>query len=262
MPSEDGSATDGERGTVPESTDLRQVLLDFFFLATAAVFMGFFGQNTPLMSVLIGVNIVARFLLIRRRYDWVFFLVGFVLGGGNDLASMARDVYRYTPTTILPVPIPFWMLVFWGQIFVAFRQLFQLPVFQSKPVSGNPWRPDLRLIVDISVFIILRVMIYFFVKHEPAPTIIFAAVVLVRLIVIPPRKNEWLLIAVCVVLGLSYEAVLIALGLYVYYDPVFLGMPAWLMIYWVFMIPIFAKGIFDRLEVTLARWKRPAPAGA
>ncbi|MFH1149126.1 MAG: hypothetical protein V1748_01495, partial [Actinomycetota bacterium] len=105
---------------MPESTDLRQVLLEFTFLATAAIFIGFFGQNTPLMSVLIGANIIARFLLIRRRYDWIFFLIGFVLGGGNDLASMARDVYRYTPPTFLPVPIPFWMLVFWGQIFVAF----------------------------------------------------------------------------------------------------------------------------------------------
>lgn len=237
---------------VPESTTYRQVLLEFLFLWIAAAFVAFFGQNTPLMSALIGVTIIVRFLVIGRRHDWVFFMVGFVLGGGNDLISMARDVYRYTPNTFLPVPIPFWMLVFWGQIFVAFRQLFRLPVFQGPPIEGKPWKPDLRLVVDISVFVLLRVLIYLFVKQEPIPTIAFAAVVLLRFMVIPLKRNEWLLVAVTVVLGLSYEAALIAFGLYVYYDPVFLGMPAWLMIYWAFMIPIFMKGIFDRMEVSLA----------
>jgi hypothetical protein len=241
---------ENEEAVVPESTTLKQVILEFIFLCAAAAFVAFFAQNTPLMSALIGVNIVARFILIRRKHDWVFFLIGFVLGGGNDLVSMLTKVYMYTPDALLP--IPFWMLVLWGQIFVAFRQLFQLQVFQGPPVKGNPWRPDYRLIVDIATFIALRVIIYNFVRQEPVPTIAFAAVVILRIIILPPKKRDWLLIAVVVVLGLSYEAALIAFGLYVYYDPVFLGMPAWLMIYWAFMIPIFAKGIFDRIEMTLA----------
>jgi len=248
-------------GAVPESTTMKQVVLEFVFLWIAAGFVAFFGENTPLMSVLIGATIIVRFLVIRRRHDWVFFLLGFLLGGGNDYLSMARDVYRYTPTTFLPVPIPFWMLVFWGQIFVAFRQLFRLPVFAGEPLEGKAWRPDLRLIADVSVFVILRVLIYMFVRQEPIPTIVFASVVLLRFIVVPPKKNEWLLVAVTVVLGLSYEAALIAFGLYVYYDPVFLGMPAWLMIYWAFMIPLFMKGIFDRIETSLARRDASRAAG-
>lgn len=242
---------------VVEGTTVKKVLLEFFFLAVAAVFVAFFSQNTPLMSVLIGVNIVVRFICIRRKNDWVFFLIGFVLGGGNDLLSMIRGVYRYTPPHLLPVPIPFWMLVFWGQIFVAFRQLFQLPVFQGAQISGNPWKPDFRLITDISVFVLLRIAIYLTVRHEPLPTILFGVIVALRLMIIPPRKNEWLLIALVTALGVGYEGALIAFGLYVYYDPVFLGMPAWLIIYWVFMIPIFTKGIFDRIETSLAARKRP-----
>lgn len=241
-----------EEAVAVESTTIRQVVLEFVFLGVAAVFIAFFMEKTPLISALICVNIIARFMLIGRRHDWVFFFIGFVLGGGNDLVSMLTHVYRYTPPQVLHMPIPFWMLVFWGQILVAFRQLFQLPVFQGPPVRGNPWRIDFRLIADITTFIALRIIIYNFVRHEPVPTIAFAAVVILRLIIIPPRKREWLLIGVVVVLGLSYEAVLIALGLYVYYDPVFLGMPAWLMIYWAFMIPVFAKGIFDRIETSLA----------
>ena len=240
-----------EEAVTVESTTLKQVAFEFVFLGVAAVFIAFFMKKTPLISALICVNIIARFILIGRKYDWVFFLIGFALGGGNDLSSMLTHVYRYTPPQILHMPIPFWMLVFWGHIFVAFRQLFQLPVFQGPTIEGNPWRIDFRLIADVTTFIALRIIIYNFVRHEPIPTIAFAAVVILRLIIIPPKKREWLLIAVVVVLGLSYEGVLIALGLYIYYDPVFLGMPAWLMIYWAFMIPIFTKGIFDRIEVSL-----------
>lgn len=239
-----------EEAVAVESTSIKQVLLEFLFLCTAAAFVAFFAQNTPLMSALVGANIIARFILIRRKHDWVFFLTGFVFGGGNDLISMITRVYRYTPDALLP--IPFWMLVLWGQIFLAFRQLFQLPVFQGPPFRGNPWRPDFRLITDVATFIALRIIIYNFVRHEPIPTIAFAAVVLVRLVIIPPKKRDWLLILTVVVLGLGYEAALIAFGLYIYDDPVFLGMPAWLMIYWLFMIPIFAKGIFDRIETTLS----------
>lgn len=242
-----------ENGEVPvESTTIKQVLLELLFLGTAALFIAFFCQNTPLMSVLIGVNIVARFLVIGRKNDWIFFLIGLFLGGGNDLMSMLRDVYRYTPPHLLPIPIPIWMLFFWGQIFVAFRQLFQLPLFQRPPIQGNPWKPDFRLVADISVFVALRVAIYLLVRQEPWPTILFAAIVALRFILIPPSKNEWLLVVLVTALGVGYEALLIAFGLYVYYDPVFLGMPAWLIIYWVFMIPVFMKGIFDRIETSLA----------
>jgi hypothetical protein len=159
-----------EEAVAVESTTIRQVVLEFVFLGVAAVFIAFFMKKTPLISALICVNIIARFILIGRKYDWVFFLIGFVLGGGNDLVSMLTHVYRYTPPQILHMPIPFWMLVFWGQILVAFRQLFQLPVFQGPPVKGNPWRIDFRLIADITTFIALRIIIYNFVRHEPAAT--------------------------------------------------------------------------------------------
>jgi hypothetical protein len=251
----------GVRRAGPESTTMKQVLLEFLFLAVAAGFVGLFGQNTPLMTGLICANIVARFIVIGRKNDWVFFLIGFVLGGGNDLLSMARGVYEYTPPHLLPLPIPIWMLLFWGQIFVAFRQLFQLEIFQSPVVPVRPWRPDLRLVADVVTFVVLRIIVYSLIEREPLLTIFYAGVVVLRFTVVPPKKREWLLIAAVTAAGVLYEAVLVAFGLYIYYDPVFLGMPGWLMIYWVFMIPVFMKGIFDRIEVTVIRRRSSRRAG-
>lgn len=209
-------------------------------------------KNPVPMSCAMVAIIVARFLCIGRRGDWLFLALGIVAGGGNDLLSMFKGVYYYTPRDFLNLPIPLWMLLFWGYVFVAFRQLFTIPVFGNS-APDNPWRLDARLAADLAVVILFRIIIYNFVRHEPLPTIGYAAVLATRLLLIPPRKHEWLLMAAVMLIGPLVEAVLIHSGLYVYYDPVFFGMPAWLLIYWAFIIPIFMKGVFDRVEKALTR---------
>lgn len=237
---------------IVKPVSIKQIYKEIFFLCTALAAIGLFCQNTRVMYLLIGVNIAARFIFAGRRHDWIFFLIGLIGGGGNDLLSMIKGVYYYTPKDIFPLPIPVWMLFFWGHIFVAFRQLFQQAAFQGTDFGGRPWKLDKRLIADIFTIVILRIIIYRFVKHEPIPTIGYASVIALRMIVLPPGKHEWKLMAVAVPVGWAYEAALIKFGLYVYYNPVFAGMSAWLMLYWTFMIPVFLKGIYDRVEATLA----------
>ncbi|HOO56827.1 MAG TPA: DUF2878 family protein [bacterium] len=240
-------------GTLPEATTWRQVGKEMFFIFLPLVALFFFVENTPVMTVLIALIIIFRFVLIGQRNDWIFMAIGVIAGGGNDLLSMLKGVYYYTPQHILPAPIPVWMLFFWGHIFVAFRQLFRLPVYRDFTGQDNPWRIDARLVADIAVVVLFRVIIYNTVKNEPLPTLGYAAVLAVRLILLPPRPYEWKLMFMVMVLGPLFEGALIALGLYVYFDPVFMGMPAWLLIYWAFILPIFMKNIFDRAEVALAR---------
>ncbi len=231
---------------------IRQVVCEMAFLAVPLVALKFFLMETPVMSIVIGLNLLARFILMRRKGDWIFFLIGLICGGGNDLLSMIRGVYFYTPPTILPAPIPIWMLFFWGHIFTAFRQLFMLKQFIGPEPVGSPWKIDKRLIADVITFAILRWIIYSFVQQEPIPAVGYASVVILRIALVPPSLREIKLMAVVVPLGIFYEAALIHLGLYIYHDPVFLGMPAWLMIYWAFMLPLFVKGIFERIEYTIA----------
>lgn len=244
--------TGGSLEVRTETTTYRQVGFEMIFLAAVLVALKFFVHNTAAMSVFIAVNIILRFALIGRKGDLIFFLIGFVAGGGNDYLSMVKDVYYYTPEHILPAPIPVWMLFFWGHIFVAFRQLFQLPPFQGGPHGPHPWKLDFRLVLDIATAIVLRIIIYNFVRQEPIPTLGYAGVLVLRLVILPPKRNEWLLMIVATALGVLYEGGLIGLGLYVYYDAVFLGMPAWLIIYWTFILPILMKGLFDRIETSLA----------
>lgn len=229
-------------------TTVKNIIKESVFLIIAVLIIAFFGQNTRAMSLLIPINFAARCLLLRRKHDWLFFIIGVIGGGGNDVMSMAKGVYYYTPPHELSVPIPLWMLIFWGHIFVFFRHLFKMSTFHNEQHYENPWKPDTRLAADIITYLLLRFVIYNFVHSEPVPAIAYVVIILARLLFIPPKKNDLKLLCVVMLIGPLYEAVLIKLGLYVYHNPVFLGMPAWLLLYWAFMIPVFTKGIFDRIE--------------
>ncbi len=98
-------------------------------LLIAAGLIHFLGSNTHLMTIIIAILILARFLVLNRKGDWIFFLLGVILGGGNDILSMYKGVYHYLPPTNLPVPIPLWMVFFWGEIFVFFRKLTRFGPF-------------------------------------------------------------------------------------------------------------------------------------
>ena len=242
----------------PEATDLRRIGLELYFLCVPLIALSAYLMDTRIMTCVIVGNLALRFALLGRRADWIFLLIGVVAGGGNDLMSMLKGVYFYTPPSLLKqygAPIPIWMLLYWGHIFVSVRQPFQLPVFQGEPPAGSPWKIDRRLIADIIVVVAFRIIIYNTVQNEPWPTIGFASVLVLRLLAIPPKKHEWLLIAAVMLLGPPFEAALIGFGLYVYFDPILGGMPAWLLSYWIFALPLLLTGLFDRREGGLAREK-------
>jgi hypothetical protein len=78
----------------------------------------------------------------------------------------------------------------------------------------------------------------------------------VRLLVFPPRPAERKLMLVILVLGPLYEALLIKGGLYEYQNGVVLGMPIWLVVYWVFISRVI-KTVFDWMEGKIARCPLP-----
>lgn len=220
-------------------------------MLAAVVAIYFFSPRTNIMSGIMAVIIIGRFLLLNRRGDWIFFLLGLFLGGGNDYLSMWRGVYRYTPPTILPVPIPIWVLFFWGQIFVAFHTLMRFGPFRG-PEEPPKRLLDAPLALDIVVAVIYRMIIYRTASIPWLPDALYAVILIIRLLVIPPLDHERKLMLAILVIGPAYEIILMACGLYQYQTGVFFGMPLWLIIYWVFIIRAL-KAVFDRVEFWLIR---------
>lgn len=242
--------------------DLEQVAKEMFFLCLVMAALQENSQDSPVMTAYVCAILLARFLLAGKRGDGVFFLLGCLIGGGNDILSMMKGVYAYKPDHIFKeqfdLPIPPWMILFWGQVFVAFRHLFLLPVFQG-PKRGRRRGGLLaqnQMALDLATAVALRVIIYRTVGQEPWPTALYALVLAARFSLLPPQAHELLLLVVSLVLGVGVEGVLIGSDLYDYKDPVFLGLPGWLILYWTFAIPILLKGVFDLTENKLATPRR------
>jgi len=213
-------------------------------LAGGAIY--YFGDKTRLMSIIIAVLILMRFSILNRKADWFFFVLGVILGGGNDILSMYKGVYHYVPGSFLSLPIPFWMVVFWGEIFIFFRKLCRFGPFLGQ-LPGFQKLIDIPITLDLFVAIIYRVIIYRLASRYWLPDALFASILILRLLLAPPKPNERKLMLTILLLGPLYEIFLIKSGLYEYQTGVIFGMPLWLIIYWVFIIR-FLKAIIDRIE--------------
>ena len=190
--------------------------------------------------------IILRFILFNRKGDYIFFLIGIVLGGGNDLISMYKHVYAYLPKDFSTLPLPLWMIFFWGEIFIFFRKLMRFGPFLGTKLEINNLI-DLPLLFDFVVLITYRIIIYHFAARYWVPDALYASILVLRLVAWPPLRNERRLMLAMLILGPAYEIGLIKSGLYVYQTPVFFGMPLWLIIYWVFVVR-FLKAIFNHVE--------------
>lgn len=230
-------------------TTLFELIFESFMLITTAIIIYFFYNNSLVMHIAIIFIIIFRFLVLNKSGDYIYLIIGIVLGGGNDIISMWKKVYYYTPETILPVPIPLWMLLFWGEVFIFFRK-----IMRYKPFLGKLDKPELLdppLIADLIIFVILRIVIYKFANKPWVPDAIYSFIYVVRILILPPKPNERKLILTMLILGPIYEIALVKCGLYVYQNGIIFGLPLWLIIWWLFVIRLF-KAISDRIEFARA----------
>ncbi len=246
----------------PPQTPQQRLMWEILFMLIPTAAVGFLARLaaeevsfTIIMTVIFAVNLAFRFILVNARGDWIFYLLGVVAGGGNDLMSMLNGVYTYTSLDFIPFLselIPLWMILFWGQIFLMFRKVFNLPWFKGEPFrrKGRYFKGwvDRKLIFDIVLLIMLRIVIYNTYDMEMwIPALIYAVLIGLRFALIPLRKNELALVAI-LPYAFLYEGLLVEFGLYQYINPVFLGMPLWLFLWWTFLIPTILKEVFDRIE--------------
>ena len=244
-------------------TPEKKLIWEVFFFLPIIVIVFIFGQlaaihviYTIIISIVFAVNLTIRFILLNEKGDWLFFLFGVVFGGGNDLMSMINGVYNYTSITIIPFLaglLPLWMILFWGQICLLFRKVFNLQwckgeEFKKDGIPQLKGWIDIKIIVDIVILVALRMIIYrTYLMDMWIPALFYGAIIGARFIIFPPKKNE-VIIMIILPYAFLFEGLMVIAGLYVYFNPVFLGMPLWLFIWWVFLVPIVVKEFFDRFE--------------
>lgn len=250
----------------PPETPEQRLVAEVWFILIMTVAIGIFGAAaasnvvyTIILTIIFLVNLTIRFLIANERGDWMFFIFGVVGGGGNDLMSMINGVYNYTSITIIPVLtglLPLWMILFWGQIILLFRKVFNLDWFKGEEFKKDGellkgW-VDKKLIFDICLLITLRTVIYntYFMDFW-IPALFYAIGIGIRFLIFPPKRNE-IFIIIILPYAFLFEALCVTFGLYIYYNPVPIFLiPLWLILWWIFLVPIFCKEIFDRMEFYL-----------
>jgi len=249
----------------PPETPEQRLIWEVVFLTVIIIATAIFGQlaaidviYTVILTIIFSVNILVRFLLINQKGDWIFFVFGVIAGGGNDLMSMMREVYNYTSVTILPFLnglLPLWSIVFWGQVFLIFRKMFNIEWFKGEDFQKDGkflkgW-VDYELIIDLILIVILRIIIYSTYNLDMwIPALFYAIFIMARLFIFRPKKNQLLIIAV-LPYAFIFEGLMVIFGLYIYINPMILGMPLWLILWWIFLVPIVLKELFDRIEYIL-----------
>jgi len=252
----------------PETPEQRLVWEVLFFLPIIIVvaILGNLAATdvmyTIIISIVFGINLTIRFILVNEKGDWIFYLFGVVAGGGNDLMSMITGVYSYTSITIIPLLsglLPLWMILFWGQIFLLFRKVFHLEWFKGEDFKKDGrflkgW-VDIPLIVDLIILVCLRIVIYnTYMLDFWISSLFYGIFICARFVVFRPKKNEFYIVAI-LPYAFLFEGLMVTFGLYIYINPVFLGMPLWLYLWWIFLVPIILKEIFDRIEYLLKETK-------
>lgn len=238
-----------------------------FFLLPVIIAVAFLGRlsttnvmYTGILTIVFFVNIIIRFTAIRERGDWIFFLFGIAAGGGNDLMSMLRNVYDYNSITLIPFLnglLPLWNICFWGQVFLLFRKVFNVEWFKGEPFKKDGrfvkgWL-SVKLVVDLCILVFLRVIIYStYALPAWIPVLVYGVAILARFAAFRPKKNE-LLVIVILPYAYLFEYLMVLFGLYTYINPSFLGMPIWLLLWWVFLVPIVLKQFFDMIEFLLEK---------
>jgi hypothetical protein len=113
---------------------------------------------------------------------------------------------------------------------------------------------DLPLVADLLMLIPLKMALYRTASIPWQPDAIFAAALLLRYLVAPPRTHERGVLLTILILGPLYEIALVASGLYVYQNGILFGIPLWLIVYWLYIFRVL-KAVIDRLDIALARVK-------
>ena len=248
----------------PPETPEQRLIWEVWFLFIMILVFGIFGQFAALdvtftifITLLLIANLAIRFLLVNEKGDWIIFLLGVIGGGGNDFLSMVNGVYSYTAIPIIPnLALPIFMWLFWGEVFLLFRKVFNLSwcsgeEFQKDGELLKGW-VDKKIIFDISMIIILRAVIYnTYLLDFWIPALFYSIGVGIRFLIFPPKRNE-INIIIILPLAFLFETLMVLFDLYIYFNPLpILLIPLWLCIWWIFLVPIFLKEIFDRVEYHL-----------
>ena len=202
----------------------------------------------------VGALVLRLVFLPRARDTWVL-MAGVLLGGGSDIITVSRGIYSYTATDFLPLDIPGWMVLTWGHIFLFMRSFCALAPLRTRLPSSGRFKGGRVLMLDLATAVALKTSFLLFAGNPGRAAVAGGLVIMVRYGLVRPVAGELALIFTAITIGPWVEGRLIASGLYDYREGVLFGVPLWLVLWWMFVVPALSR-------IALHLDERSARAGA
>lgn len=242
----------------------RAFLLELAVVAAGSLLIAAGSRHLVVMTVAVPALIAARFLLWRRLAagpddrlagEAAFFVTLVAVGGLNDWNSVVgHRIYDYRVPVFRPdlTTIPFWMILYWGQILRLLTALVEWRRLGSLPARPRAlWRSAGLL----ALVLLTRQAIYRWYLDPILSWLPFAAALAVYPILAGRSRRDLALAAFVLVGGPAIEVLYIRVaGLHAYHLGWIGGVPLWIVLWWVLGTLAWAD-IGPRLSAAL----RPAP---
>ncbi len=259
----------------PSRVDDRAFLVDAGTILVTSVAICLAADRLALMSALVPLILLGRFLLWRGplKPELAFFGVCLILGAFNDWNSVVNHrIYDYGVPVYWPSlsTIPLWMLLFWGMILRFFATLAQWErlgpspprdeVYLGRRVLRSPW---LRIGVLLAIVALTRQLIYRHFEHPILSWLPFAGALLLYALLMRPDRHDRRLVLVFLIGGPLVEVLYIQVaGLHRYSLGWLGGVPLWIALWWVLAVLVW-KDLAGRIQQAFEAWLgEPAVGGS
>jgi|GEM_PF-1740383 len=248
------------RESLPETSD-QVFLLDAAVIIVVSVAICFASQYLVFMSIWVPALVLLRCVIFGRlseekrphsiRIELLFLFVCTILGGFNDWNSVVHHrIYDYRAPVFFQKwsSIPIWMLLYWGMILRFLVSLFRWHrLTPPKKAKNDLWigrmhfqHPWLRVLVLLMMVLATRQCIYRFYTDPWLSWLPFAMGLLVYMILFRPARYEWGLWGLFLLGGPGIEILYIQVGGLHYYHLGWIGgVPLWIGLWWLLVVPIW-----------------------
>jgi hypothetical protein len=220
---------------MPSLRSWRRILaLDAAVLAVHFACALVLGRQGAVVFAIVAVVTGIRLVMVRDWRHIAVFFVGVVLGAGADALQVTCGTYTYAHPSLGPLPA--YMLVTWGQIFLLLLSVLSL-ANEHEPgwPPGRP-RPALAT-VNWAVATAAVCLLHAAPWSVAATCAAMSAIVLIA----DRRTGDGVLCLLAAWLGPAAEGILVTGGVYTFSTPTVAGLPVWHPFYWVACILLLRR---------------------
>ncbi len=213
-------------------TPLRALCIDTLLFGILVGSVLLWWRSTALSTSIVVVTAVVGFVFFHKREDYVFFLVGAILGSVTEIIIIDANVWQYGNPVLFGLAL--WTPFFWGFAFLFGRRMRDF-FFNLSHENIHYTRHarelsiPLMFLTDAALLGLIIIAALLFWQTTFMLVLIYLLILTAAVIVFHTSADRFFII-IAIITGTVLEIVATRAGVWTHANDVLLGMPAWLPI--------------------------------